>query len=173
MVGIRAIIGGAGIRSIQYGRVSIVAATSATDTITSVDTSHAFLILLGAMAPTNFNNNLPTVELTNATTVTARTGTAGTTDVDFIVVEFYPGTLKSVQQGAIDISGSSSAVAAISSVDTSKTILIPNGFVTTISGSCDKLEIRLELASDIEVEARRSNSQADTATVRFTAVEFN
>lgn len=78
------------VASIQYGSISVTGTnTSATATITSVNTNKAALIYLGSLAANS--NGYATITLTNATTITAyRSSPAdnGTTTVRFCVVEF-------------------------------------------------------------------------------------
>lgn len=84
-------IGGGFIKSIQRGVISITAGnTSATATITSVNTSKSILFDLGASVTNNTNESDARLALTNATTVTAtRQGNTGTTEKAFQVVEYY------------------------------------------------------------------------------------
>ncbi len=78
------------INSIQYGSITLTdPETSDTATITSVTTSKAVLLFLGAR--TNGIGGTPSITLTNSTTVTATRldGASGyTTVVSFVVLEF-------------------------------------------------------------------------------------
>lgn len=81
------------LKSCQYGTVSLGAGTSATATITSVDTTKAHVINLGwsssSVAVMDATFEVKQV-LTNATTVTATSNTANNaTTTSFVVVEFY------------------------------------------------------------------------------------
>jgi hypothetical protein len=112
------------IKSIQRGTTTIAAAaTSGTSTITSVDTANAVIRLLGytysATAITDGRVLCPRLELTNGTTVTAYRNTADASNsliVSWEVIEYYPGVLKSVQRGTINVNGT----ATITAVDTAK-----------------------------------------------------
>lgn len=79
------------IKSIQRGVISIANATSsATATITSVNTSKAVLSFLGAEATADDVRQLPFLTFTNATTITAtRSSTTGNQQVSFQVVEYH------------------------------------------------------------------------------------
>lgn len=79
------------INSIQYGTVALTnGSTSATATITSVDTSKAVLINLGyTVSEDTAKDALARLSLTNSTTVTATRGASvNTCTVGFCVVEF-------------------------------------------------------------------------------------
>jgi len=128
------------INNIQYGSVTISAATSATTTITSVNTSNAILFPLGYTsthnATTGYEQGSPRLELTNATTVTAylnTTNTGETVVANFVVVEFASGNVNSIQAGSFTLaSGSTSTTQTITSVG-SCSIAINLGW--TINGS--------------------------------------
>lgn len=78
------------IKAIYRGTIAITGATSATATITSVDTSKSILTLLGfESSETTVSNTAVRLALTNATTVTAsRNGSTGTVTVGYQVVEY-------------------------------------------------------------------------------------
>lgn len=84
--------GGSSIKSIQRGVISITSGTSATASITSVDTSKTELRCLGGdgLDASGFNN-MARIVLTNATTITATVGrtAAGTgTQVSWELTEY-------------------------------------------------------------------------------------
>lgn len=83
---------GNAIKLIQRGTITIAdTATTGTATITSVDTTKSELRMLGA-SPTSSTgaNNVPYIQLTNATTITAtRAGTTGVVVVSWELTEFY------------------------------------------------------------------------------------
>lgn len=87
---------GGGIKSIQRGTISVATtagSSSATATITSVDTSKSDIQLLGASGATSGSfSGFTRAELTNATTVTAYyigAGVSGNINVGYQVVERY------------------------------------------------------------------------------------
>lgn len=100
---IAALRAGSIVKSIQYGTVTIdpSAATSATATIASVNTSRALLIGLGFSASddatetiVNYVKALPRITLSNATTVTLTTAQVNGGKItgitqSFVVVEFF------------------------------------------------------------------------------------
>jgi len=120
------------IKSIQYGTVTLNNQTSNTATITSVDPNNALILFLGSTyAATTAESNIDfaRITLTNATTVTANQNTAiaNNTIVSFLVVEFYPGILKSVQRGTMSVTTTST----ITAVDTTKAVLFYLGQSTS------------------------------------------
>lgn len=85
--------GGGGIASIQRGTITIASSTTSnTATISAVDPSKSFVIWNGSKFPgsySNFSGAFASVNLTNATTVTAeRSSTLQDIVVAFTVVEF-------------------------------------------------------------------------------------
>lgn len=83
---------GGGIKSIQRGTISIGSlASSATATITAVNTSKTMLNFLGCYTSTSSDSiYLPLLTLTNSTTVTASKGATGVSaTVSYEVIEFY------------------------------------------------------------------------------------
>lgn len=75
--------------SLQRGTIAIAAATSATATISAVTTAKSFANWCNFRATSaNADAVLPTLELTNTTTVTAALNTSGTSTAAYEVVEF-------------------------------------------------------------------------------------
>jgi hypothetical protein len=76
------------IKSIQKGTIT-QSGTSTTATITSVDTAKS-VVLFGGSSNSSYSVNLNYVELTNATTVTAkRAATGDGAIVGYTVLEYY------------------------------------------------------------------------------------
>lgn len=127
------------IKSIQRGTITIASgANSNTATISSVDTTKAAVTLLGFSSANDTafdaSQTLPAVVLTNATTVTASTGTSDGSNariVSYEVVEFQSWAVTSIQTGTVTISNSttvpSTNTATISSVDTARSALFFGG----------------------------------------------
>lgn len=92
MAYVKGLLGKSVIKSIQYGVVVISTGTSATATITSVNTAKAVVLNLGSFSSGAATSTqvLAGLTLTNGTTVTANRGlsTSENTDVYFCVVEF-------------------------------------------------------------------------------------
>ena len=76
------------VKSIQRGSIT-QSGTSTTATITSVDTTKS-VCLFGGASNSSYSVNLNYVELTNATTVTAkRTATSDGSVLSYTVLEYY------------------------------------------------------------------------------------
>lgn len=127
------------VTSVQFGSIAVSAATTATATITAVDTSRALIFMLGCFhsaADANQAKGRARVALTNSTTVTATVNTAptpATTTVKFCVIEVLPGIIRSIQAGTI----TGASTATITAVDVNKTFLIFLGYTTAITtGEC-------------------------------------
>jgi hypothetical protein len=112
------------VKRIQQGTIAIAGATT-TNTATISAVSLANTILLWAGTSTTDNTTITVddgtfahLTLTNATTVTATRGDAAfTTTIGYIVLEFFPGVIKSVQYGTMAGNG---ATATITTVNTLK-----------------------------------------------------
>lgn len=120
------------IRSMQYGSIDLTGVTSNPATITSVNTASAVVVFLGATGgsvDTNTATHSCRVALTNATTVTAfiNTSPGATMTVKFVVIEFHPRLVKSIQ--AVNRGGSGAIT--ITSVDTTKTVVFLLGLTST------------------------------------------
>ena len=84
--------GARAIKSIQRGTISITSATSATATITAVDTAKTELRWQGyTVNNTGTHQHVPRITLTNTTTITATrdSSVADTTIVGFEITEYY------------------------------------------------------------------------------------
>lgn len=121
------------IRALQTG--TIVVTTTATATITSVDTANTILHNVGETTPdTNLDPSrlFVTIELTNATTITGTksTGVSAVT-AGYVLQTCVPGVLQSVTRGLITMAGVATNTATITSVDTAKSHVMNLGFYTT------------------------------------------
>lgn len=135
------------IKSVQYGTITTNGTgnpNSATATITAVNVASALVFPLGMTIASNGGSNQaemiePTLILTNATTVTSQTWSTydgfGNVDVvaGFVVVEFVPGVVRSVQRGIITVAGAATSATATLApgVNTAKTVLWSNGRYNT------------------------------------------
>ncbi len=84
--------------------------------------------------------------------------------------------IQSIQQGTITIaSGSNSNTATISSVTTSKTMLVWGGINTDISTQTTygRAAVRITLTNSTTVTATREQNTTNNVTVNFTVVEFS
>ena len=165
------------LKSIQYGSITIPAdATSATATITDVNTANCILFPLGlTVQEIDMQYSCTRIVLTNATTVTAIRGykyTGITPIVNFVVVEFDTG-IKSMQQSTITLNApATSATATITAVNTAKCILSLLGFTNT-SGALISYDhiIQLSLTNSTTVTATLL-VPAGNYTIGFIVLEF-
>jgi hypothetical protein len=166
------------VSSVQYGTISMGTSTSATATITSVNTARSIAFYLGNMAnnTATSDRDLCDVTLTNATTVTASRGDAftNTATVGFVVVEFQAAYVDSVQQVSITIAaGSTSNTASISSIDTSRSVLVFKGNTMTDAQNANTALARVSLTNATTVTATRNTSSASFPTsVKATVIQF-
>lgn len=166
------------IRSIQRGTITIgTGVTSATATITAVETANSRLRFLGwsdsgaAVSATEQNCYL---ELTNATTVTATHTLAGNTIVaSFEVTEYWPGVVRSVERGTISITnGNATGTDTITAVDTAKTELDHLGFAFTNTGAQNtNTQTRITLTNATTVTATRVGT-SDAITQSYQVIQW-
>lgn len=131
------------VTAIRKGSIVIASGSASnTATITSVNTSYAFVLhggtysTAGADGPDQFCN----VVLTNGTTVTATRGdTAGDLTVQYTVIELDSSAIVSIQSGSVTLDDAAevSGTAAISSITTAQSILIWQGMVGVGGGSIE------------------------------------
>lgn len=82
--------------------------------------------------------------------------------------------VQSIQRGTITIaSGSTSNTATITSVDTTKAIILYQGLTATSTSSVQSVASRIELTNGTTVTATRGASNTDSVTVAYTVIEFN
>lgn len=170
------------IKSVQRGAVTIAAgASSGTATIVAVNPANTVVNFLGFVSTSSADGGTnpawiwSRLALTNGTTLTA---TRANVDASFgrvvryEVVEYWPGTIKSVQRGTVSLSGVTTATATINGVNTTKAFIRWLGYTTafgTISAnvmSCD-----LALTDGTTVTATVPNA-ATTLVPSFEVVEF-
>lgn len=166
------------VSSVQRGQISLVAGvTTNTATITSVDTNRS-ACFFGGIKTDNANGNLATncatVVLTNGTTVTAtrNTGTGGMF-ANYTVVEFASGILSSnAQKGTVNLTNVTSNTATITSVDTTRSILLWGGYRGTSNSSAPRFMPAITLTNGTTVTGSRQVASTDTSDVAFTVLEF-
>ncbi len=161
------------VKSIQRGTISISSATSNTATITAVDLDASVLFYGGVTdaAGTESSIGYARVELTNATTVTgvrASTDVAATV-VNYEVIEYLPGVLKSVQRGTIT-TGSSPTDATITEVNANKSFVSCLGAVITDATTSTALHTRIKLQNGTTVRAETDT--ADNQVTGYQVTEF-
>ena len=166
------------IRSVQRGTITLNGATSNTATINAVDTANAYVQYLGGSdgstgsAPREYFYR---VALTNSTTVTAFVNTAIAVNhfVNFEVIEYWPGVIKSLQTGT-QTGTTSPLTATITAVDINKSILGWGGATTTSTAGpqADTVCHRAKIATSTTVQGDYANTAGVNWTFGFTVVEF-
>lgn len=171
------------IKSIQYNTVSHVDTVN-TRTITAVNVDNSIIMNLGVSqtggGDGEADDYFAYVELTDSTTVTA---TKQDADLDsnsilsFCVIEFFPGIIKSVQAGTIAItSGNTSNTDTITSVDTSKSMLIHLGTSTTggftAMDDIEHILTRITLTNATTITATRHDGTSASSITSYMLAEF-
>lgn len=170
------------IKSITPISITLNGVTSNTQTITSVDTNNAFILFNGVEFPSTTINGAHTgcrLELTNATTVTARVNTSSSQNivVKGWVVELVAGSINSIQASTISVTGTSGVgtnTATITSVNTAKSIAIWLGATMGAPGGnvCEAwTNITLTNATTVTADYSIDGSLT-TAIVGYMVVEF-
>lgn len=170
------------VKSVQRGTVLIVnSSTTGTATITAVQLANSLVYFLGATSA-NVSTNFAVdarcyLTFTNETTITAtRAGSSDAATAGFEVIEFQPGVLRSVQRGAITISGAStSATASVTFVDAAKCALVSLGeYSGGDVGSGDQVYQwpRLTLTNSVTVTSSRVAGGFDSTTQGFQLAEY-
>lgn len=169
---------GAAIDNIQYGTIAITGeAVSNTATINAVVLANSVLILFGLTTAGKSDKYASVrVVLTNTTTVTAVRAT-GAADQDltvgFCVIEFSSG-IETVQHELLTVpSGNTTADATISSVSTSKSVILNCGHYTDSPwDNYYRFSPRFELINATTVRATTKLTVAATYTA-FSVLEFS
>ena len=166
------------IENIQYGTVALSGVTNATTTITSVDITRATVIHLGQSnnwsGGSGAQYSSAYVELTNATTVKAVRNTVGGIDcnVNFAVIQFCPGILRSVQTGSVTINSGLTNTATVTTVNTDKSLLIYLGLQSNAAVDGAGYE-RLSLTNATTITGTRQDTTGGgIPTVTFALLEF-
>lgn len=173
------------IESIQQIEFTVASSSATgTDTITSVDTANTAIFfsynIFGGKRQTDTTNSVDDthlrVELTNATTVTATRNSAPAFAITVIctVVEFTSASIDSIQQGSIAITGANTSnTDTISSVTTSRSVVLHNGQSSTDSGVAFGRSIcDLALTNATTVTATRVPTDVLTTTTNYVVIEF-
>jgi len=158
------------IKSIQYGSVTVDAATG-TAAINAVDTDNSVVMYLGYTDSGDITDGdgYTYVELTDSTTVTGtRDGTGDVVTVNFVVIEFASGILKSRQVGLITIT-SKSNTATIDAVDTNKAVIFWQGFKADDHDIDETVLITLTNSTTVTAS---TDSSLNDATIPYTVMEF-
>lgn len=165
------------ITSIQSGTISNGSGgTTATATITSVNTARAVTFIYGFTttgASTTYTSMMNRLDLTNSTTVTSTKNASGSAlTVGYAVVEFAAGIINSIQQRAVTLTtANTSDTDTITSVTMANTMLVYTG-TSSSSNSADNSLYTLQLASATQVTLTRGSISTNTRTIGYTVVEF-
>ncbi len=176
-------VGGSIIESIQEIEFTIASsAATGTGTISSVTTGNTIVFLdygrLGGQRQTSTvkvnDHTLTMVTLTNSTTVTATRDTADSfaVTVRATVVEFTSAAVGSVQTGTINITSGASGTDTITSVTTSRSVVIYQGNISDNAFDPSPAGTNAVALTDATtVTCTRPNSAEDT-TVSYSVIEF-
>lgn len=166
------------IRSIQRGTVTTNNQLTNTATITAVDVANSILVyqeLSSAGGTADQTMWRHKIELTNATTVTATVAVVEAVAhvVSFEVVEYWPGTIRSLQRGLLASVTSASATATITAVNVNKSQLFGGGMTvnTNTGGAANSTLGRLSLTNSTTVTFDKATATA-TWSVPYQVVEW-
>lgn len=166
------------VKSVQQGSTTMAAAaTSNTTTISSVDTANSVVFHLGhSTTLTTFSTTsiFGTVTLTDATTITVNRGASSNAlTVGWVVLEFNPGYIKSLQTRTVTLtSNTTSSTDTITSVDTANSFIVYQGVLCAGSTIQTNWFYTTVLTSSTQVTLTRSNTSTTSRTARFTVVEL-
>jgi len=161
------------IKSIQRGSTATGGAASATSTITAVSTADSQIFCLGSTSDfvgANASAAAGRVELTNATTVTVYNSGGSTVYVNWCVVEYLPGVIKSVQRGTVADAATGSASVTITEVNTTRTDLQLLGFTTNVADT--RTNPRMSLPSATQVTITVGGAGVGTNNCGYQVTEF-
>jgi len=156
------------IDTVQQGTISMTGASqTATDTITSVDTSRSAVFYLGASG-----SKIAAVELTNATTVTASiASSASTQTVGYVVVEFAASAINNVEKSINSFSDSS-----VSNTDTLATSVTVANTMLAYGGESFSNYFRdlqtTQLTATDTLTFTRDGTDTTTRNINITVIEF-
>lgn len=165
--------------SIQQASVSMTTGnTTGTATINSVTVANTALFYGGQSpgAGTDFTNEYGSVDLTNATTLTATRNTSATNTVTLYVtvVEWKSSAVNSIQSGTASTSSGTSGTATITSVTTGNSIVLYNGQVCQVTGSSAQSTtiVHIQLTNATTVTVTRGASSGSAVIGHFMVLEF-
>lgn len=168
------------IKSIQYGTcvISNGSTGAVSAAFTAVVLANSVIRFLGASTPGNSGSGsvYASVRFNSTTDAFAqRTFTNGDTTVGFVVIEYYPGILKSNQNIAISIPpGGGTGTQVITAVNVAMSEMVFGGSQTTdnSSGQGQNWIIRFSTLASALVTAAY-DSGVHTATIWGQVIEFN
>lgn len=174
------------IKSVQAGAIDLNNATSATATLSpEVNTANTMLFFLGFSTALNTGNTPQqgycALALTNSTTVTASRAAnpgASAQNVNWAALEFKAGVIKSIQRGTIVVDTATSNTAAITAVNTAKSLVQFLGQVSadtntgTTGWNPTQFQHTVALTNATTVTAARVTAGTISYTVSYQVVEF-
>lgn len=165
------------IKSIQSSSITLSGTTSATSSISSVDTSLAIALFTGQTTTVNtIDRSIATVSLDNSTTVKAQKGdSSDSMTVYFSVIEFTKEVIQSIQPVSVTLSDPElTKTAIITNVDTDNAVLFFQGNHLTGSRTTDiyALYAYLDNGTDLIVQRNATDTSVDVV-INITVVEFN
>lgn len=171
------------ITSLEQNTVTIAAGTtSGTTTLgtTIADTSKAVLFYHGNETAGTLTTNAAStsqcaLDLTNSTTVTAVRDTSDanrSVTASFTVIEFDSSFISSVEKRSVTLtSANTSDTDTITSVDTSRSFLVWNGF-TSNNNTSSNAYYNITLTGATQVTLARSGTATGTRTIKYTVVQL-
>ena len=164
------------IKSIQRGTITISnPAITNTATITAVNMDNAVLRWTGweAGGVSQADHNMANLVFTNSTTITSNRAQAGvsTATNNFIIIEYKPGVIKSIQraQGAVPTTPTAFTITAVSSIDRTEEIWL--GLSCDSTSSALSIIPRITLTSTTNVNYNLQSPYILTI-VSFQVVEW-
>jgi len=166
-----------GVNSIQAGTITVASGSASNTATISAVGANAFVLYLGeSTAGTNgYSDSVGAVQLTNSTTVTAfavNTAVAKTVsymvaDLDTTVVDGVPRSFASTFAGS-----TTSDATTITSVDTTRSVVFPNGNVPAATQVADRCQYVLTLTNATTVTGVRAGGTGISRTYYGTVVQF-
>lgn len=166
------------VNNVQHRSVTLnTTSTSPTDTITSVTTSNTILLYGGVNAGTGAPNSIMHhLTLTNSTTVTLpRSGASSSTRIiKYCVLEFVSGVMASRQESTTVLASVASNTTTITSVTTTKAIIVASNFLTDSTGTAnyDAQQPSVTLTDATTVTANKNTAGTISVTAAWQVVEF-
>ena len=164
------------VQSVQYGSIALNSSiTTNTATISAVDTSRSAVFFLGSTTSvsSHLGRGFGGVALTNPTTVTATIGTAQATTINFEVIQFAPGLVKSLQQyGTASASTATTENQTLSTTVTTANCMVAYGGQAAATDTLANFLQWGNLGSSTTYTLRRSTGSSSSHTPFYSIVEF-
>lgn len=161
------------IKKVYYGGITTGAATSGTAKIPEVDTTKSAVFYLGGTATATASPSLArisSVTLTDSKTVTRTSGSSAISTTNFVVVEFQPVVIQSIQQFTTNQSGVDSSTTTNVTISS---VVMANTFIAY--GSRDATSdntYTIELTSSTNVRLTKVAAIAVSRNTRYAVIEF-